>query len=79
LDEATSALDSIAEQVVGRAVDRLIKNRTVFVVAHRLSTVKDADFIIVLNNGKIERIGSHQILLEKSKLYKQLYVLQYAS
>lgn len=79
LDEATSALDSIAEQVVGRAVDRLIKNRTVFVVAHRLSTVKDADFIIVLNNGKIEKIGNHQILLEKSKLYKQLYILQYAS
>jgi len=78
LDEATSSLDSIAEQVVGKAIDSLIKDRTVFIIAHRLSTVKGADFIIVLNNGKIEKVGSHESLLKNNKLYNRLYTLQYA-
>ncbi len=76
LDEATSALDSMAEEIVQQAIDNLVKNRTVFTIAHRLSTVRDADFILVLNNGKIEAIGKHDELLKSSSLYRRLYELQ---
>ena len=76
LDEATSALDSMAEEIVQRAIDNLMKNRTVFIIAHRLSTIRNADFIVVLNDGKIEAIGKHNALLERSVLYKRLHELQ---
>jgi len=73
LDEATSQLDSESERLVQEALDRLIKGRTVFVIAHRLTTVKNADKIIVLDNGKIIEEGNHGQLLENDGLYKRLY------
>lgn len=72
LDEATSALDNKSEQVVQQALDNLMKNRTVIVIAHRLSTVKNADKIIVINNGSIVEEGKHEELLEKKGVYATL-------
>lgn len=72
LDEATSALDSLSEQFVQEAMDRLMSNRTVIVVAHRISTVKSADTIVVMNAGKIDALGKHDALLESSPLYRHL-------
>ncbi|OIO79195.1 MAG: hypothetical protein COW11_02705 [Candidatus Omnitrophica bacterium CG12_big_fil_rev_8_21_14_0_65_43_15] len=77
LDEATSQLDTGSEILVQSALDRLMKNRTVFVIAHRLSTVRQANKIIVLENGSIEAIGKHDQLLETDGLYKKLYELQF--
>ena len=76
LDEATSQLDTESEMVVQQALERLIKGRTVFIVAHRLSTVKSASQIIVLDKGKITERGTHQQLLDKNGLYKRLYQIQ---
>lgn len=73
LDEATSALDAASEQQVRRALDHLMKGRTTFVIAHRLSTVKGADKILVLNDGRIEQVGKHDELVAKPGLYRQLY------
>lgn len=73
LDEATSALDNESERLVQEALERLMKSRTVLVVAHRLSTVRRADRILVMENGKIVEDGRHQSLLEKSGLYRKLY------
>ena len=73
LDEATSALDNESELKVKNAIDNLIKNRTTIVVAHRLSTIKNADKIIVMSDGCIENEGTHDELLTKSKTYKKLY------
>ena len=73
LDEATSALDNESELKVKNAIDNLIKNRTTIVVAHRLSTIKNADKIIVMSDGCIESEGTHDELLTKSKTYKKLY------
>jgi len=76
LDEATSSLDAKSERLVHEALDKLIHNRTTFIIAHRLSTVRNADKIIVLENGKIEEIGSHEDLMRREGAYFKLYSLQ---
>ena len=74
LDEATSALDNKAEAVVQKAIDNLMKDRTVFIVAHRLSTVRNADKIVVVNYGEIVEEGTHEELLAKeNSVYASLY------
>jgi subfamily B ATP-binding cassette protein MsbA len=77
LDEATSSLDSESEQLVQEALNNLMKDRTVLVIAHRLSTVIDADKIVVLDGGRIEAVGVHTDLLKSSELYKKLYDMQF--
>lgn len=78
LDEATSALDTESEKLVQQAIETLMKNRTSFVVAHRLSTVRNADKIIVLQKGKIVQIGRHdELILEESGLYRKLHDMQF--
>lgn len=77
LDEATSALDSNSEQAVQQALEVLMKNRTTIMIAHRLSTVVDADRILVLQQGKIVASGTHTELLANSVLYQQLARLQF--
>lgn len=77
LDEATSALDSESERAVQQALDRLMKGRTTLVIAHRLSTVLDADRIVALDRGRIIGIGAHRQLLETSPLYARLAELQF--
>ncbi|KAG1652896.1 hypothetical protein FOA52_003936, partial [Chlamydomonas sp. UWO 241] len=72
LDEATSSLDSVSEQLVQQAVQRLVTGRTVVVIAHRLSTVQNADQIVVMANGCIVDVGTHQELTESSDEYKAL-------
>lgn len=76
LDEATSQLDLESERVVQEALNRLMQGRTVFVVAHRLSTVRNAHRIVVLDDGRIVEEGSHDSLINKGALYKRLYQLQ---
>jgi subfamily B ATP-binding cassette protein MsbA len=78
LDEATSALDSESESLVQAALQNLISGRTVFVIAHRLSTVRRADRIVVLDNGTIGDIGGHEELMQKLGTYRRLYELQFA-
>jgi ATP-binding cassette subfamily B protein len=78
LDEATSALDSEAERTVSENVRRLLEGRTAFVVAHRLSTVREADLIIVLEHGRIAEMGSHDELFANDGLYLHLYGQQLA-
>lgn len=75
-DEATSALDSESERLVQEALERVMKGKTTFFVAHRLSTLRCADRIVVLNDGKIVEEGSHEELLKKRGLYWRLYILQ---
>lgn len=77
LDEATSALDNKSEAVVQQAIDNLMKDRTVFIIAHRLSTVRNADKIVVVNYGEIVEIGTHEELLAKdNSIYGSLYKTQ---
>ncbi len=73
LDEATSSVDTRTEALIEKGMDRLMKGRTVFVIAHRLSTVRNADAILVLEQGKIVERGSHEELLNQKGLYYQLY------
>ncbi|HKS75289.1 MAG TPA: ABC transporter ATP-binding protein [Terriglobales bacterium] len=77
LDEATSALDSESESLVQSALQNLMSGRTVFVIAHRLSTVRRADRIMVLENGTISDIGAHEELMKKLGTYRRLYELQF--
>lgn len=78
LDEATSALDNKSEAVVQQAIDNLMKDRTVLVIAHRLSTVRNADCIVVINDGQIVEKGTHEELLKKKGAYAALYRTQLA-
>ena len=78
LDEATSALDSESEALVQSALHNLMTGRTVFVIAHRLSTVRRADRIVVIENGAIADIGTHEDLMTKLGTYRRLYELQFA-
>ena len=77
LDEATSALDNKSEAIVQKAIENLMKNRTVFIIAHRLSTIKNADHIAVINDGQIVEAGSHQSLLKQNGAYATLYNAQF--
>lgn len=77
LDEATSALDNKSEAIVQQAIDNLMTDRTVFIIAHRLSTVRNADKIVVVNYGEIVEIGSHDELMQKEdSVYRSLYRTQ---
>jgi subfamily B ATP-binding cassette protein MsbA len=76
LDEATSSLDAESEQLVQDALANLMRNRTAFVIAHRLSTVRRADKIVALERGRVAEIGRHEELLSRGGVYAKLYSLQ---
>ena len=78
LDEATSALDAESERLVQSAISNLVRNRTTLVIAHRLSTVRRADVIVVMEAGRIIEMGTHAELLSKGGQYRKLYELQFA-
>ena len=78
LDEATSALDNKSEAIVQKAIDNLMKDKTVFVIAHRLSTIQNADRIAVINEGVLAELGSHEELMKiQNGKYKALYEMQF--
>ena len=77
LDEATSALDTESERLVQQAIDRLMRERTVLVIAHRLATVRDADEIVVLDGGRVVQRGPHDELHRVGGLYRRLHDLQF--
>jgi subfamily B ATP-binding cassette protein MsbA len=77
LDEATSALDAESEALVQAALHNLMSGRTAFVIAHRLSTVRHADRIVVIENGRIADSGTHEDLLTRLGTYRKLYELQF--
>jgi ATP-binding cassette subfamily B protein len=77
LDEATSALDSESEALVQEALERLMVNRTVFIIAHRLSTVRRCDRILVLERGQIVESGNHEELLALENRYARFYAQQF--
>jgi len=72
-DEATSALDNESQEYIKKTIDDLVKTHTIIIVAHRLSTIIDADLIYVINNGKVDSYGTHEELIKNSKTYKKLY------
>ncbi|HET6861925.1 MAG TPA: ATP-binding cassette domain-containing protein, partial [Pyrinomonadaceae bacterium] len=78
LDEATSALDAESERLVQRAISNLVRDRTTIVIAHRLSTVRRANLIVVMKAGRIIEMGTHAELLSKNGQYRKLYELQFA-
>jgi ABC-type multidrug transport system fused ATPase/permease subunit len=77
MDEATSSIDAYTELLIQSAMDRTLKGRTAIVIAHRLSTVRNADTIVVLEGGRIVEKGRHEELLKRGGLYEQLYELQF--
>jgi ATP-binding cassette subfamily B protein len=77
LDEATSSIDTETEQLIQKALERLLVGRTSIVIAHRLSTVQKADRILVLHKGEVRELGTHQELLALRGIYHKLYLLQY--
>ena len=77
LDEATSNIDTQTEKLVQEGIEKILHGRTSFVVAHRLSTIRDCDKIMVINNGEIEEVGNHEELLKKKGSYYELYMAQY--
>ena len=79
LDEATASIDSQSEKLLQEALNRLLENRTAVIIAHRLATIRKADKIIVLQDGRIIESGNHQQLLDLGGLYARLYSLNYAS
>ena len=72
-DEATSALDNESQEYIKKTIDDLVKTHTIIIVAHRLSTIMDADLIYIVDKGKVVDSGTHKELMESSKLYKKLY------
>ena len=78
LDEATSSIDTRTEIRIQKAFARLMEGRTSFIVAHRLSTIREADVILVMKDGKIIEQGSHEELLKKGGFYQSLYQSQFA-
>ena len=76
LDEATSALDTLSEALVQQALDRLMEGKTTIIIAHRLSTVQNADKIIVIDAGKMVQKGTHEELMAQNGVYKDLYEKQ---
>ena len=78
LDEPTSALDAKSEQLIQESLEALMQNKTVFIIAHRLSTVRKADKILVIEKGQIVEMGKHEELLKKPDgAYKKLYEMQF--
>ena len=78
LDEATSSIDTMTESRIQKAFLKLMEGRTSFIVAHRLSTIKEADVILVMRDGKIIETGRHEELLAKKGFYAKLYESQFA-
>ena len=79
LDEATSSIDTRTEQRIQRAFAKLMRGRTSFIVAHRLSTIKESDLILVMNKGNIIEQGTHEELLKQNGFYARLYNSQFAA
>lgn len=79
LDEATSSIDTRTEIKIQEAFARLMEGRTSFIVAHRLSTIREADVILVMRDGKIIEQGDHETLLQKNGFYAQLYNSQFSA
>ena len=77
LDEATSSIDSESETMIQKAISEILKNRTSIVVAHRLSTIKEVDKIVVIDSGEIKEIGNHKDLIQSNGFYNKLYEMQY--
>ena len=78
LDEATSSIDARTEIKIQKAFREMMKGRTSFIVAHRLSTIREADLILVMDDGKIVEQGTHEQLLKKGGFYSKLYYSQFA-
>jgi ATP-binding cassette subfamily B protein len=72
-DEATSALDNESQEYIKKTIDDLVKTHTIIIVAHRLSTIMDADVIYVIDEGKVSDSGTHEDLMKSSELYRKLY------
>jgi ATP-binding cassette subfamily B multidrug efflux pump len=77
MDEATSSIDAYTELIIQQAMEKVLRHRTSIIIAHRLSTVRNADNIVVLEEGRIAETGTHAELIEKGGIYKQLYEMQF--